>query len=51
MQEDYIEQVHAVDGGFNWQPQRKYDPFSNTFNPGWRDYPNLSYGNLPQQGN
>jgi len=42
MQEDYIEQVHAVDGGFNGQSQRKYDPFSNTYNPGWRDHP--TYG-------
>jgi len=30
MQEDYIEQVNAVDGVFNGQPQRKNDPFSNT---------------------
>ena len=51
MQEDYIEHVHAVDGGFNGQSQRKYDPFSNTYNPGWRDHPNLCYGNPPQQGN
>jgi hypothetical protein len=51
MQEDYIEQVHAVDGGFNGQAQRKYDPLSNTYNPGWRDHPNLCYGNPPQQGN
>ena len=50
MQEDYIEQAHAIDG-FNGQPQRKYDPFSNTYNPGWRDHPNLHYGNQPQQGN
>jgi hypothetical protein len=48
MQEDYIEQVHAVDGRFNGQPQRKYDPFSNTYNPGWRDHPNLRYGNPSQ---
>jgi len=41
MQEDYIEQAHAIDGTFNGQPQRKYDPFSNTYNPGWRDHPNL----------
>jgi len=34
MQEDYIEQAHAIDGAFNGQPQRKYDPFSNTYNPG-----------------
>ena len=23
--------------------QRKYDPFSNIYNPRWRDHPNLSY--------
>jgi len=51
MQEDYIEQVHAVDKGFNGQLQQKYDPFSYTYNPGWRDHPNLRYGNQPQQGN
>jgi hypothetical protein len=51
MQEDYIEQAYAIDGGFNRQPQRKYDPFSNTYNPGYRDHPNLCYGNPPQQGN
>ena len=47
MQEDYIEHVHAVDGGFNGQPKHKYDPFSNMYNPGWRDHPNLYYGNPP----
>ena len=51
MQEDYIEQANAVDGTFNGQPQRKYDPFSNTYNPGWRDHPNFHYGNPPHQGN
>jgi len=51
MQKDYIEQANAVDGAFNGHPQRKYDPFTNTYNPGWRDDPNLRYGNLPQQGN
>src|SRR3990172_4292135 len=51
MQEDYIEQAHAIDGTFNEQPQRKYDPFSNTYNPGWRDHPNLRYGNPSQQSN
>jgi hypothetical protein len=48
MQEDYIEQAHAIDGAFNGQPQRKYDPFSNTYNPGWRDHPNLRYDNPSQ---
>jgi len=36
--QDYIEQVYVVDGGFNGQSQRKYDPFSNMYNPGWRDH-------------
>jgi hypothetical protein len=55
MQEDYIEQAHAIDGTFNGQPQRKYDPFSNTYNPGWRDHPNNQgrqfhpHGFQPQQ--
>ncbi|XP_042453696.1 uncharacterized protein LOC122038143 [Zingiber officinale] len=30
----------------NKQP---YDPFSTTYNPGWRDHPNLKYGNPYQQ--
>jgi len=51
MQEDYIEQANAVDGAFNGQLQHKYNSFSNTYNPGWRDHPNLCYGNPPQQGN
>jgi hypothetical protein len=41
MQEHYIEQANAVDGAFNGQLQRKYDPFSHTYNPGLRDHPNL----------
>ncbi|KAG6531528.1 hypothetical protein ZIOFF_005342 [Zingiber officinale] len=28
------------------QFQQKYDPHSSTYNPGWRDHPNLKYGNL-----
>ena len=44
LQEEPIEQVNVV-GGFPGQPQRKYDPYSSTYNPGWRDHPNLSYGN------
>jgi len=46
MQEDYIEQANVVDGAFNGQLQRKYDPFFHTYNPGWRDHPNLHYGNI-----
>ncbi|KAJ9176965.1 hypothetical protein P3X46_012223 [Hevea brasiliensis] len=40
---------HANAVGHYGQPQCKYDPFSNTYNPGWRDHPNLSYGNQPVQ--
>ncbi|XP_017628966.1 uncharacterized protein LOC108471937 [Gossypium arboreum] len=41
-------------GGFPGPPQRHYDPFSNTYNPEWKDHPNLNYGanpryNLPYQ--
>ena len=31
-----------VMGVFQGQP-RRYDPFFNTFNPGWKDHPNFSY--------
>ncbi|GJT13318.1 DNA-directed DNA polymerase [Tanacetum coccineum] len=41
--ENSPEQMNVV-GGFLGPPQRKYDPFSNTYNPGWRDHPNFSYG-------
>ena len=51
MHEDYIEQTNAVDGTFNGQAQRKYGLFSNTHTPGWRDHPNIRYGNPPHQGN
>jgi len=33
-QEDYIKQANAIDKAFNGQPQRKYDPFSHTYNTG-----------------
>ncbi|KAL4284838.1 hypothetical protein GQ457_16G009050 [Hibiscus cannabinus] len=36
------ETVNAV-GNFPGPPQKSYNPYSNTFNPGWRDHPNLSY--------
>ncbi|XP_031099801.1 uncharacterized protein LOC116003999 [Ipomoea triloba] len=48
LQEEFVEHVNMA-GGFPGQPQGKYDPFSNTYNPGRRDHPNLSYGN--SQGN
>ncbi|XP_020548143.1 uncharacterized protein LOC110011706 [Sesamum indicum] len=44
LQESTTEHANAV-GGFAGQQQRRYDPFSNTYNPGWRDHPNLNCGN------
>ncbi|XP_068636081.1 uncharacterized protein [Aristolochia californica] len=44
LQEEPIEQVNVA-SGFPGQSQRKYDPYSNTYNMEWRDHPNLSYGN------
>ncbi|CAH9051333.1 unnamed protein product [Cuscuta europaea] len=41
LQEENSEQVNAL--GF--QGQRRYDPQGNTYKPGWRDHPNLRYGN------
>jgi recombinational DNA repair protein RecR len=35
MPKDYIEQANAVDGAFNGQLHHKYDPISNTYNPGY----------------
>ncbi|CAH9067015.1 unnamed protein product [Cuscuta epithymum] len=48
LQEDTTEHVNAL--GFQSHQQRRYDPFSNSYNPGLRDHPNLRYGN-PQQAN
>ncbi|XP_019200117.1 PREDICTED: uncharacterized protein LOC109193754 [Ipomoea nil] len=47
LQYDSCEQANAI-GGFLGQPQRNYDPYSNTYNPGWRDHPNFSYKPRPQ---
>ncbi|XP_048229087.1 uncharacterized protein LOC125369859 [Ricinus communis] len=44
LQQDSIQEANAL-SGFTGQSQRKYDPFSNHYNPRWRDHPNLSYGN------
>ncbi|XP_021629577.1 uncharacterized protein LOC110627535 [Manihot esculenta] len=42
------QQVNAV-GGFNGQ--QRYDPYSNTYNPGWKEYPNFSYDRKNQYQN
>ncbi|KAL0333026.1 UNVERIFIED_CONTAM: hypothetical protein Scaly_2204100 [Sesamum calycinum] len=42
LQESPTEHAEAI-GEFFGQQHRRYDPFSNTYNPGWKDHPNLSY--------
>ena len=41
------EHLNAIQGHQGQQYQRKYDPFSLTYNTRWRDHPNLSYGSRP----
>ncbi|KAM1255941.1 hypothetical protein ACFX2G_030716 [Malus domestica] len=41
------ETLNAV--GYSNQYQSRGDPFSNTYNPGWRDHPNFKWRD-PQQG-
>ncbi|CAN6573189.1 unnamed protein product [Malus baccata var. baccata] len=41
------ETLNAV--GFGQPYQQRNDPFSNTYNPGWRDHPNFKWRE-PQQG-
>ncbi|XP_027124317.1 uncharacterized protein LOC113771530 [Coffea eugenioides] len=47
LQEEGIEQANMA--GNMPMPRRQYDPYSNSYNPGWRDHPNLSYGGNKQQ--
>ncbi|XP_071924728.1 uncharacterized protein [Coffea arabica] len=42
VQEETAEQVNMA--GHVPALRKQYDPYSNTYNPGWRDHPNLSYG-------
>ncbi|CAN6718919.1 unnamed protein product [Malus baccata var. baccata] len=40
------ESANAI--GFQSQNQSRHDPYSNTYNPGWRDHPNFKW-RVPQQ--
>ncbi|XP_027158459.1 uncharacterized protein LOC113760082 [Coffea eugenioides] len=42
VQEETAEQVNMA--GHAPAPRKQYDSYSNTYNPGWRDHLNLSYG-------
>ncbi|KAH9768680.1 hypothetical protein KPL71_011691 [Citrus sinensis] len=46
LQEEPVEQANAV-GGFPGMPQRRYDPYAQTYNSGWKGHPNFSYGVRP----
>ncbi|XP_051138981.1 uncharacterized protein LOC127256816 [Andrographis paniculata] len=48
LQEERAVDVNTANYGMNRPPA--YNPYSNTYNPSWRDHPNLHYGNA-QQGN
>ncbi|XP_073121823.1 uncharacterized protein [Henckelia pumila] len=45
LQEGSTEQVNAAVGFPGPPQQRNYDPYSNTFNTGWKDHLNLRYDN------
>ncbi|KAM1987139.1 hypothetical protein ACFX15_034442 [Malus domestica] len=42
------ESANAV--GYGNQNQPRNDPYSNTYNPGWRDHPNFRWRDAPQYG-
>nr|XP_027064430.1 uncharacterized protein LOC113690635 [Coffea arabica] len=42
IQGESVEQVNMT--GHAPAPRQPYDPYSNTYNPGWRDHSNFSYG-------
>lgn len=42
LQEDDQQHIYAIREFFN-QLKEIYDPYSNTHNLGWRDYPNFGY--------
>lgn len=41
IQEESVEQVNMTSHVST--PRQPYDPYSNTYNPGWKDHPNFSY--------
>ncbi|XP_026451846.1 uncharacterized protein LOC113352216 [Papaver somniferum] len=41
----YTEEVEQASAMYQNQQRPRYDPYSSTYNPGWRDHPNFSYAN------
>ncbi|XVF58371.1 hypothetical protein PTKIN_Ptkin07bG0061200 [Pterospermum kingtungense] len=50
LQKDDTFQQENVAGNFPGPPPCKYDPDSNSYNPGSKDHTHLSYGNQGRQG-
>ncbi|XP_021754434.1 uncharacterized protein LOC110719750 [Chenopodium quinoa] len=48
MSEMSIEQVNAL---YSSNPKNPYDPYSNSYNEGWKHHPNFSYKNTQAQQN
>ena len=48
LQEKPVEQANTVKG-FLGIPQRRYDPYTQTYNLGWKDHPNFSYRVRPSR--
>ncbi len=43
------EQMNYVNNGGNFNQRQLNNPYSNTFNPGWRNYSNFSWSNSQNQ--
>ncbi|XP_026417435.1 uncharacterized protein LOC113312918 [Papaver somniferum] len=41
----YNKDVEQASAMYQNQQRPRYDPYSSTYNPGWRDHPNFSYAN------
>ena len=49
-QAESVEEVNALYQNTRFDNRQRYDPYSNTYNPGWRDNPNFSWTKGPTQG-
>ncbi|KAJ9159609.1 hypothetical protein P3X46_025106 [Hevea brasiliensis] len=45
----YTEHMNYVKNGGNFNQRQPNNPYSNTYNPGWRNYPNFSWSNQQNQ--
>ncbi|XP_026442624.1 uncharacterized protein LOC113342237 [Papaver somniferum] len=47
----HTEDVEQASAMYQNQQRQRYDPYSNTYNPGWRDHPNFRYANKQAAAN